>query len=182
MVPSRLVFNQLKTCWRDIYIWINSSLDLSLSFCATWVVVGEHLAAARAVTVVHVIQHFLLLTQSKRPKNNKSYDTMVKHHIYSLMLVKIQFFKDIASLLQTYLTSFRVMHWVIVDKMVQLFTKIMLEEASTDYKQININITKKGNRMESATIRLPTATTSFFLKSSSSKEKKIKVWGYYNPY
>ena len=78
-----------------------------MSFCATFGVVGEQVAAARAVTLVHVIQHFLSLTQSKRPKNNKSYDTMVKHHIYSLMLVKIQFFRDIACLLQIYLIQFQ---------------------------------------------------------------------------
>ena len=78
--------------------------------------------------MVNVIQHFLSLTKSIRPKNNKSYDTLVKHDIDSSMFVKTQFFKDIASVLQTYsiqnqndapLVTF------ICDEMVQLFTKIM---------------------------------------------------------
>ena len=90
---------------RDIYVRINSSSDFLLSFCATRWVEGEQVAS-RALTawpnVVNVIRHFLSLDQSKRPKNNKSYDTLVKHPVDSLMLVKMQFFKDIATILQPY--------------------------------------------------------------------------------
>ena len=116
---------------RDIYVRINSSSGFPLRFCVTRWVEGEQVTA-RAVTlwlkVVNVIQHFLSLTKSIRPKNNKSYDTLVKHDIDSSMFVKTQFFKDIASVLQPYsiqnqndapLVTF------ICDEMVQLFTKIM---------------------------------------------------------
>ena len=83
--------------------------------------------------MVNVIQHFLSLTQSKRPKNNKSYDT---------------------SVLQTYLTQFQsdaLLVSFINDEMVQPFTKIMrffikqnvLEEASSNYKLINIGANHK---------------------------------------
>ena len=65
------------------------------------------------------------------------------------MLVTIEFFKDIGSVLQTYLTQFQSdapLVPFINDGMVQLLTKIMrfftkrnvLEEASSDYKLINI--------------------------------------------
>ena len=119
-----------------------------MSFCATRWVEGEQVVS-RALTawpnVVNVIRHFLSLAQSKRPKNNKSYDTLVKHHMESLMLVKMQFFKNIATILQTYLTRFQrdaPLIPFINDEMVQLFTKIMrhfvkgnvLEEAGSDYK------------------------------------------------
>ena len=115
---------------------------------------GLHVVhGARAVTiwsnVVTVIQHFLSLTQTKKPKKYNPYDTLMKYHIDSLMLVTIQFFKDIGSALQTYLTQFQSdasLVPFINDGMVQLLTKIMrffikrnvLEEASSDYKLINI--------------------------------------------
>ena len=78
--------------------------------------------------MVNVIQYFLSLTQNKRPKNNKSYDTLVKHHIDSLILLKLQFFKDMTSVLQTYLTQFQsdaLLVSFINDEMLQPFTKIM---------------------------------------------------------
>ena len=97
-------------------------------------------------------------------------------------------FKDIACLIQTYLTQFQSdvsLAPFINGEMVQQFTKIMqffikrnaLDETSSDYKLININVTKKENRIESAAIKLPTATSNFLLKSSCSKEKKIEYWG-----
>ena len=162
-----------------------------MSFCATRWVEGEQVAS-RALTAWPnvVIRHFLSLAQSKRPKNNKSYDTVVKHHMDSLMLVKMQFFKHIINILQTYLTRFQSDAPYIPfinDKMVQLFTKIiryflkrnLLEEARSDYKLINIDVAKKENRKESAVIKLPAATNNLLVKSGCSKEKKIKFQGEY---
>lgn len=96
---------------------------------------------------------------------------MVKDHIDSLMLVKIQFFKDIAYMLQTYLTqSDTLLVSFINDEMVQLSTKIMqffikrniLKEATSDYKVINIDFTKKENRIESAAIKLAAQPPAIF--------------------
>ena len=50
----------------------------------------------------------------------------------------------------------------------------MLEEASSNYKLISVDVTKNENRMESAVMKLPTATSNLLLKSSCSKERKIK--------
>ena len=87
--------------------------------------------------------------------NNKSYDTLVKHHIDSLMLVEIQFF---TSVFQTCLIQFQrdvLLVPFINNEMVQLFTKIMrffikqsmLKEASSDYKLMTIDVIKKEIRM-----------------------------------
>ena len=112
---------------------------------------------------VNVMKHFLSLAQSERPKNNTSYDILVKH-MDSLMLVKMQFFKDIATILQTYYFT----------KIMQYFVKRnVLEEAGSDYKLINIDVAKK----ESSAIKLPTATNNLLVKSGCSKEKKIKFQG-----
>lgn len=60
----------------------------------------------------------------------------------------------------------------------------VLEGASSDYKLINIDVTKtrkeenrKENRMESVVIKFPTATSNLLPKSSCFKEKKIKFLG-----
>ena len=107
-------------------------------------------------------------------------------YYHSLMLVKMQFFKDIAYVvLQTYLTQFESDAPVVPsinNEMVEIFTKIMqflikrnlLEEASSDYKPINIDVTKKENRMESAAIKLLRATNNLILKMSYFKGKKKK--------
>ena len=86
------------------------------------------LLAARAVivwpNVVNLFPNFLSFTQSKMQKNNKCYDTLVKHHIDNLMLL---FFKDIAPVLQTCLTQFQSdapLVPLINDEMAQLFTEI----------------------------------------------------------
>ena len=50
----------------------------------------------------------------------------------------------------------------------------MLEEANNNYKLISVDVTKKENRMESAAMKFPTATSNLLLKSSCSKERKIK--------
>ena len=95
------------------------------------------------------------------------------------------FFKDIAPVLQTCLTQFQSdapLVPLVNDEMAQLFTEItqffikwnVLEEANNNYKLISVDVTKKENRMESAVMKLPTATSNLLLKSSCSKERKIK--------
>ena len=53
----------------------------------------------------------------------------------------------------------------------------VLKEASSDFKLINIDVTRKENSMGSAAIKLHTTTSNLLLKSSCFKEKKIKFLG-----
>jgi hypothetical protein len=53
-------------------------------FCATrWV--EDEVVADRAIkiweNVIKLVKHWLHLPKSKRPKDNKSYDTLVKYHL-----------------------------------------------------------------------------------------------------
>ena len=109
----------------------------------------------------------------------------MKHLIDSLVFVKIEFFKDIVYVLQTYLIQFQSdapLFPFINNELVQLCTKIkqffmkrnVLKEASSDFKLINIDVTRKENSMGSAAIKLHTTTSNLLLKSSCFKEKKIK--------
>ena len=55
--------------------------------------------------VVSTMKHWLSLSKSKRPKNNKTYDTLVEHH--QDLLKKIHFFSLIAGILKPYLVIFQ---------------------------------------------------------------------------
>ena len=54
-----------------------------------------------------VIRYWLALSVSKRPRNNKSFDTPVKYHSDPLMICKFQFFKYVASVLKYFLVAFQ---------------------------------------------------------------------------
>ena len=58
-------------------------------------------------SVVSTVKHWLSLSKSKRPKNNKSYDTLVEHHQDLLIPVKVHFFSFIAGILKPYFVIFQ---------------------------------------------------------------------------
>ena len=73
---------------RDHYIRINAATEFPLSFCSTRWVEGESVAVRAISTwgnVIQVVKYFLSLAPSKRPKNNKSFDTLTKYHSESLI-------------------------------------------------------------------------------------------------
>ena len=81
-----------------------------LHFCKTrWV--EDEPVAERAIqiwwNVVKVIRYWLALSVSKRPRNNKSFDTLIKYHSDPLMICKFQFFKYVASVLKYFLVAFQ---------------------------------------------------------------------------
>ena len=57
--------------------------------------------------VVKVIRYWLASSVSKRSRNNKSFDTLVKYHNHPLMICKFQFFKYVASVLKYFLVDFQ---------------------------------------------------------------------------
>ena len=110
---------------RDLYIQMNKTDLFPLMFCQTrWV--EDEPVASRALSVweyvVTVIKHFQTLTSSKQPKNNKSYDVLVQFHKDNTMILKFQFFKDIANILSAYLKQFQ------TDKPVMPFVSDVLEQ------------------------------------------------------
>ena len=87
---------------RDIYITVTCFEDFHLSFCKTHQVEDEKVAA-KAVeiwpNIVQVIKHYESLAPSKCPRNNKFYNTLVKHADNKLMPAELQFFGDVAHML-----------------------------------------------------------------------------------
>lgn len=173
---------------RDLYIQLNQSEVFLLMFCQTrWVEDGPVACRARIVwkSVVKVIEHFQSLAKSKQPKNNKSYDTLVKHHNDSLMITKFHFFSDIASILSLYLKQFQtdapMMPFVslALEDIIRLLMKMILRssvvtEADTAYNLIKIDVSKKENQLPNDSIKLPTATKSSLSSASASHTKKLQ--------
>ena len=55
--------------------------------------------------MIKFIKYYQFLSQSKRLKNNKSYDLLVQSKTDRLMFAKMQFFHDIANILSEFLHS-----------------------------------------------------------------------------
>ena len=76
-----------------------------LHFCKTrWV--EDEPVAARGI-FVQVVKHWLSLSKSKRPCNNKLFNTLVKYHANQL-ISKLHFVKYIASIVKPFLLRFAV--------------------------------------------------------------------------
>ena len=80
-----------------------SSSESPLKFCITrWI--EDDVVAQRALkvwdSVVLTVKYWGGLCVSKRPKNNKSYDSLVKHHLDLLIPAKLHFFVFIAGILK----------------------------------------------------------------------------------
>ena len=81
------------------------------------------------------------LSQSKRPKNNKSYDLLVQSHTDLLMFAKMHFF-HIANILRTE----------------------VIKAAATAYKLIKLDVFDKNIRLQVSSVKL-TSGTEVFLSS-----------------
>ena len=95
---------------REDFIKERTVSSFPLKFCkARWA--GNEIIATRAIQIggdfVKLIKDYELLCQSKRPKNNMSYDTLVKAHTDKLMLVKLNLFPDTASMWNAFLIKFQ---------------------------------------------------------------------------
>ena len=89
---------------------INENDKFPLKFCATrWI--EDQLVADQAYvlwpSMVCTVKHWMNLCPSKRPQNNKSFDTLVEHSLDLLIPAKFQFFSFIAGILKPYLVIFQ---------------------------------------------------------------------------
>ena len=125
--------------------------------------VEDEFVAFRATDVwqfiVSVAAHQSLST-SKRPENNKSYNLSVQYVTDNLMDVKIQFFKEIASMLSSYLNRFQTIPNAptlpiasdVLEGKLRQFMKMVLrrsvvDEADTLCKLIQFDLGKEENSL-----------------------------------
>ena len=173
---------------RDIYKTVNRTDLFPLPFCKTrWV--EDEKVAVRGIEVwpciVEFIKYFQSLTQSKRPKNNKSYDTLVRNYNDKLMLSKMQFFHDIARILREFLLYFQtdnpmmpfmsdVLEKILLRIMKMFVLKEVLKEASTVYKLIKIDINDQNILLPPSSLKLPTATEGSLKSEKITMSEKLQ--------
>ena len=95
---------------RDVYLKEGTSEKFPQSFSETRWIEDEPVADRALKTwssIVALVRHFEGLSKSKRPQNNKSYDTLVEHHTDLLVPAKLHFFRFLATILQPYLIMFQ---------------------------------------------------------------------------
>ena len=172
---------------RDVYIRINCSSTFAERFCPTRWVENEPVAD-RAIhvwdNVVTVDDHYETLTVSKRPQNNKSYETLVCHKNDIVMKVKFCIFRDLAHRLNVYLVKFQTdapMMPFLADTLGSMMRDIMgffisksaLDKASTPSSLLKLDVTvKDGLCLPVGDIKLTTASKSMLRKLKLSSEKK----------
>ena len=136
------------------YIKLNRIDQFPMMFCQTrWV--EDEPVASRAmsvvVVVVVVIEHFQTPPPSKQPRDNKSYDILVKYNKDCTMLFKFQFFIDIANVLSPSLIQFQTDDHVMpfmsgtLEKMIRQLMKMFIlssvvTEALIPYQLIKIAV------------------------------------------
>ena len=103
------IFNE-SPARRDVYLHEGTSEVFPMKFCSTrWI--EDQPVADRALevwsSVVSTVKHWQSLSKSKRPKNNKSYDTLVEHHQDLFIPAKFHFFSFTAGILKPYLVIFQ---------------------------------------------------------------------------
>ena len=96
---------------RDVFKAVNQTDLFPFPFCKTCWVEDKNVAARGTAVwsyMIEFIKYYQSLSQSKRPKNNKSYDLLVQSHTDRLMFAKMQFFHDISKILSKFLTKFQI--------------------------------------------------------------------------
>ena len=157
---------------------------MNFRFCSTrWI--EDESVASRAIqiweSIVKVIKQ--VLSASKRPKQNKSYEALVKHYLDRVMLAKFHFFKFVASIFKNYLTSFQtdnpMLPFLSVEKIMRrlmnmFVKKEVLEEANTAYKLIKLDVSKKENLSAPQLVDCGTVTKHFLKLNNLPADQKLQ--------
>ena len=171
---------------RDEYFKLSISGEFPLKLCATCWVEDED-AAERAMLVwpdiILLTNHFLSLSKSKQPKNDKCYDRLVKVFKDKLVLLKMMFFKEIAAILIGFLRPFQTdnpMVPFLSDAYEELIRKLMkmfllgstVDGAKTPLALLKIYFNKMDTRLPLSQLRLPTTVKVAISTSSCPSDKK----------
>ena len=117
--------------------------------------------------VVTVVKYYTSLVPSKRPQNNKSYTTLSGSVNDILMKMKFLFFKELASLLNTFLVTFQTDKPMLPSLSETLFKLIkrilkMFVLGKTDVPKIlaNLDVKNKDIYLPLQAMKLPTSVTN----------------------
>ena len=174
---------------RDIYLKEGTSGKFPSKFSDTrWI--EDEPVANRALQVwpsmVALVKHFEGLCKSSRPRNNKSYDTLVENYLDLLVPSKLHFFVFLAKIMQPYLIMFQTdapMIPFMLDELSNIlyqllrlvYRKTKLDEKNKLRDVMNEKILKdENNQINEMQIDIGAAARDTLNKVNVSSEKKRK--------
>ena len=133
-----------------------------------------------------MVKYFESLSKSQRPKNNKSYETLVKHHTDERMLLKFQSFLDISNVLLPCLKQFQTdapMMPFVSDALEAILRRLMkmilrsqeVDEAITPLQLIKIDLEKNTHFLPLDALKLPTATKAMLQPLKGTNKREIQM-------
>ena len=131
------------------------------------------------------MKYWRSLPKSKHPRNNKSFDTLVKYHTDKLMVPKLHFFKYITSILRSFLLRFQTSKPMIpflaveLDVTLRQLTSLVVKnevvsDASTPYLLLKFDFGKKKNLCNIDNVELGSAVTSTLTNLKVKEEVNLK--------
>ena len=166
----------------------NGSNFFPMKFCPTrWVENAP--VAERAIEVweyiVELIKFFLLKPPSQRPKENRSFDNLVKYHLNPLVPVQLHLFKDMATILNGFLVNFQTDSPMvpflsmqvgdILHRLMRFFVpKHVLKTANSPLKLQQIDVQKSENIVGVSQIKLSTGAASVLEEVPSKLHDGLK--------
>ena len=131
------------------------------------------------------MKYWRSLPKSKHPRNNKSFDTLVKYHTDKLMVPKLYFLKYIASILRPFLLRFQISKSMIpflaveLDVTLRPLTSLVVKHeavsnANTPYLLLKLDLGKKENLCNIDHVELGAAVTSALTNLKVKEQVKLK--------
>ena len=162
----------------------NSNIFPKRFFSVRWVENDE--VAERAIevweNVCKTIKWYMNLVPSKQPKKNKQFEVLVKYNKNNLIIAHLNFFRDVAEILNGYLVLMQTdkpMVPFLCDKLLEALRKLMCiifsrdtidEKASTPYQFNKLDLNDDSHYLPDTNVKLPTGT-SLASRSLSDAEK-----------
>ena len=171
---------------RDLYKSVCAAEQFPLRFCPTRWVENEPVAE-RAIFLwddyVKLIKHYQQLAPSYRPKNNSSFDALVTAHTDKFMKVKMQIFKDVASILQPFLKSFQtdapMMPFLptVLEKLLRRVMKLFIratvvDEQLTALQLVKLDVELPASRIPSRKIKLLVASQDLLASGNFTSDQR----------
>ena len=131
-----------------------------------------------------LIKAFQSKAPSKHPKDNKSYDNLVKYHLNPLIPVYLHLFRDFMTRLNVFLVKFQTDSPVvpflseeiasILKWLMQFVQRSTLKKADMPYKLHKLDMNKQDNLMLKTDIKLTTSAKEVLKKVPTNLHQGLK--------
>lgn len=164
---------------RGDYLKLSDTGIFPLQFVATrWT--ENDVVAERGVSIwddmVKLIKFTLAKVPSKQPKDNKSYQNLVKYHTSPLIKVELHLFKDVAFILNEFLVTFQTDNPMVPFLSIQISSmlkrlmrffmrKTVLQKLTSSHLVHQVNVEDRNNLVLDDDIKLTTAAAAELKKN-----------------